>query len=114
MCCSGICKKCNNKLQLLQVTEDEFNSIKKEFFENVIIGKNVFSKTNPKEIEHFKKFVSNMGKFDVVVDGLNVAYSTGSKSPSVMSSLVCLLFIYLLNIYKQKSPLWIEVKYKCK
>lgn len=55
----------------------------------MIIGKNLFTKTNPQEVERFKKFINKMDNFDVVIDGLNVAYMAGAKqSPALISGLV--------------------------
>ncbi|KAI4464033.1 hypothetical protein MML48_4g00005905 [Holotrichia oblita] len=71
------------------------------FFENVIIGKDVFHKTTPEELERFKKFVQNMGKFDVIVDGLNVVYSAGVKQPLYMQSV--LLASVVAHFTKQRK-----------
>lgn len=58
------------------------------FFENVIIGRDVFLRTNPEELEIFKKFVNKMENYDIVMDGLNVAYSAGKQSSQILSALV--------------------------
>lgn len=71
------------------MSQGDFNELKNKVFENVIVGRDVFIKTTPEEVERFKKFVVNMGRFDVVLDGLNVAYASGTKkSPRVFSALV--------------------------
>ncbi|VEN35039.1 unnamed protein product [Callosobruchus maculatus] len=85
----GICQNCQSRMTNFELTPNEFAELKGAVLENVIVGKNVFSKTDPDELERFKKFVTNMGTFDVVLDGLNVAYSAGTKnSPVVHSGLV--------------------------
>lgn len=81
-----MCTICRCNLQPLQVTPEEFENLKKEFFNNVIIGKNVFSKTTPAEMARFKDFVANRGKIDVVIDGLNVAYAVGTRQPPSVTS----------------------------
>lgn len=74
---------------MFKLTAQEFEGLKKNFFENVIVGKNVFYKTNPNELERFKNFIKNIPPHDVVIDGLNVAYSVGTKQPAtVLSGLV--------------------------
>lgn len=50
--------------------------------ENVVIGKNVFTKTTPDELKSFQTFIQGAGSCDVVIDGLNVAYSAGSNKNS--------------------------------
>ncbi|KAK4886328.1 hypothetical protein RN001_002599 [Aquatica leii] len=76
------CRNCHNQLQKLELKDEEFDDLKKAIFKNVIIGSNVFYKTTPKEVDEFKWFVANMKKYDVIIDGLNVAYSVGTKHPS--------------------------------
>lgn len=88
----GVCKNCDKKLSRLELTASEFEQLKAAFFENVIIGRDVFHKTTPEELQRFRTFVENMEKFDVIVDGLNVLYSAGVKQPlHVQSTLVSLL-----------------------
>lgn len=80
------------------MTSEEFDKLKKEFLKNVVIGKNVFTKSTPDELKRFKEFVDKMDKFDVVVDGLNVAYLAGSKHPpSVISGFVSIIFSFFFN-----------------
>lgn len=49
--------------------------------QNVIIGKDIFRKSSPKELLQFKEFLSKIKPFDVVLDGLNIAYSVGTRKP---------------------------------
>lgn len=44
-----------------------------------MVGKNVYTKTTPKELENFQKFFATVEPFHIVIDGLNVAYSAGIK-----------------------------------
>lgn len=86
---SGICKNCNKKLDKLALSQDEFNDLRKYFLEKVIIGKNIFCKTNPLELEAFKQFLDGISNYDVVIDGLNVAYAAGVKqSPRTLGFMV--------------------------
>ncbi|KAF5282016.1 hypothetical protein FQA39_LY00540 [Lamprigera yunnana] len=86
---SGNCINCNNVLRNIELSEEEFKDLKTTIFNNVIVGSNVFYKSTPAELEKFKKFILNMKNYDVVIDGLNVAYSIGTKqSPSVFAFLV--------------------------
>lgn len=58
------------------------------FLEKIIIGKDVFLKSTPHELNHFKEFINKMDKFDVILDGLNVAYTAGLQHPKVLSGIV--------------------------
>ncbi|CAH1971845.1 unnamed protein product [Acanthoscelides obtectus] len=94
----GLCYNCSSKLKNFELTTEEFAELKLGVFENVIVGKDIFSRTNPAELEKFNKFVANMGAFDVVLDGLNVAYSAGTKhSPFVLSGLVAAVVQYFVE-----------------
>lgn len=52
-----------------------------QFLNKVLVRDNVFLKSTPNEVEKFEKFLSRSSRFDIVIDGLNVAYSTGVKKP---------------------------------
>ncbi|XP_066144541.1 mitochondrial ribonuclease P catalytic subunit [Euwallacea fornicatus] len=83
---SGHCSHCKVKLENLQLTDEEFAIVQKIFFKNAIIGKDIFVKSNPEEMARFQKFISSMKKYDVILDGLNIAYSKGArKSPQILS-----------------------------
>ena len=89
----GICKNCKNKLQKIELTQEEFAHLQANFFKNVIVGKNVFYKTTERELENFKQFVTCIGKYDVIIDGLNVAYSAGTKeNPRIYTMMVIYLY----------------------
>lgn len=47
-----------------------------------MIGKNIFNNSSPQELENFKNFLEITGPYDVVVDGLNLAYASFGKMPS--------------------------------
>ncbi|CAG9770290.1 unnamed protein product [Ceutorhynchus assimilis] len=87
---SGECQNCLSKLKKLELTDAEFSELKEVFFKNAIIGKDLFIKTNPDEMRKFQQFVNSMEQYDVVLDGLNIAYSTGvQKGPEVFSRKLC-------------------------
>jgi ribonuclease P protein 3 len=95
---SGVCKCCNGKLQSFDLTEEEFKDLQTYIIKNIIVGKDVFSKTTPEELLRFKHFVSNMDKYDVVIDGLNVGYSAGVKQTTmVFSALVASVVSHFVN-----------------
>lgn len=76
-------------MQNFDLSDEEFNDMKNTIIDNVIVGKDVFNKTTPLELSTFKAFISKITNIDVVVDGLNVAFTAGDKQhPSVTSNLV--------------------------
>ncbi|XP_050502512.1 mitochondrial ribonuclease P catalytic subunit [Diabrotica virgifera virgifera] len=85
----GFCKNCQQQLQKFELSNEEFEDLKNKILNKVILGKDIFVKTNPLELDKFTAFVSNQDRFDVVLDGLNIAYSVGTKQPpSVFAALL--------------------------
>ncbi|XP_072842462.2 mitochondrial ribonuclease P catalytic subunit [Pogona vitticeps] len=70
---SGQCLSCNQTLESLQLTPEEYNILKEKIMKDVIEGADTFRKTTPEELEQFRKFVDRHSPFDIVIDGLNVA-----------------------------------------
>lgn len=81
------------------MSPEEFDNLRSEVFKSVVIGKNIFCKSTPDEVNQFKSFLEKIDKFDVVVDGLNVAYLVGTKQPDSVTSgfvsmfLVCVMYV---------------------
>lgn len=78
----GVCKHCSNKLKPATLTADEFNKLRSSFISSVIVGENIFLKTNPKELEQFQEFLEKTAPYDFVLDGLNIAFAVGLKNHS--------------------------------
>lgn len=90
-----------------EVTDLEFKILQERFLSNVMIGKNIFNNSSPQELKDFKDFIEITAPYDVVVDGLNLAYAYRGKIGN--HSLVSLLQysnIVFINIFtKQKKSL---------
>ncbi|KYQ52607.1 Mitochondrial ribonuclease P protein 3 [Trachymyrmex zeteki] len=70
----GNCNHCGYFLSKIKFSEDEFQELAKFVMDRIIIGSDIYHKTNPKELLKFKKFIENTKPFDVVIDGLNLTY----------------------------------------
>lgn len=67
-----------------------------------MIGRDIFTKSTPDELVHFKDFLSKMQPFDVVLDGLNIAYSAGQRKPSdLYASLLSVVVNHFANQNKR-------------
>lgn len=54
----------------------------KSILKNIIVGENIYQSTSPQELKRYLLFIQTMKPYDVVIDGLNVAYGgrrTGEK-----------------------------------
>ncbi|XP_059169789.1 mitochondrial ribonuclease P catalytic subunit-like [Physella acuta] len=71
---SGKCTICNHKMDRLEIQQKEFNSLQTAFLDQVIVGKNIFYKTSPEEVDKYKQFIKKLAPFDVVIDGMNVIF----------------------------------------
>jgi ribonuclease P protein 3 len=78
-CFRGICKSCKKPLNTINITEEEFQTLQCAFMERVVVGKDVFRNTTPEEVKEFLHFVKMTAPYDMVIDGLNVAFAGGSK-----------------------------------
>lgn len=98
-----MCKNCNQLLKRVEVTDSEFKELQERFLSNVMIGKNIFMNSSPQELKDFKDFIEMTGPYDVVVDGLNLAYAYRSKIANnslvsvVKYLLYCQSFIFINN-----------------
>ena len=59
-----------------QVQEDaNFDLMKQYILDSVIKKKDIFTTSKPQELEYFHKLFKAKGPFDIVIDGLNMAFS---------------------------------------
>lgn len=81
---NGKCSSCQLHLLNISITNKEFKELSDKFLQKVLLRDNVFLKSTPEEIEKFENFLLQSQKFDIVIDGLNVAYSTGTRKPLIV------------------------------
>lgn len=65
----------------MMVTEAETRMLKMTFYHRVVKGRNIYENSTPEEWKKFELFVREFGPFDLVIDGLNVAYKADDKDP---------------------------------
>ncbi|XP_014262379.1 mitochondrial ribonuclease P catalytic subunit [Cimex lectularius] len=84
----GKCRKCLKYLKNVELTQEEFDSLREAFLNPVLIGNDIFLKTKPQELQKYHKFLDNMGIVDVVLDGLNIAYGSNKYGTQSYSELL--------------------------
>ncbi|XP_034650996.1 mitochondrial ribonuclease P catalytic subunit [Drosophila subobscura] len=85
----GKCLECRQHLQPVAISEEQFRQLSECFLEKVLIRGDVFQKSTPEEVLRFKQYVEKTAPYDCVIDGLNVAYSTGAKkAPQQLAKLL--------------------------
>lgn len=77
---SGVCSNCKNTLGKVEISNKDFNNVKKEFMKRVVKGADIYQKTTPDEWQRFEREIHENGPFDIVMDGLNVAYLANEKN----------------------------------
>ncbi|XP_014283186.1 mitochondrial ribonuclease P catalytic subunit isoform X2 [Halyomorpha halys] len=82
----GICQSCFHQLNPPLITESEFKKMKDAFLNPVLIGKNIFHKTQPEEFNSFINFLKRIEHIDVVLDGLNIALSPTHRKVNLQLS----------------------------
>lgn len=85
---SGRCSVCQNTLQTVQITDEEFITLRKEFLNNVVKGADIYHKTTPKEWQSFEQVIKKHGPFDIVMDGLNVSHGLKKSNSKPCAFLV--------------------------
>ncbi|XP_077118995.1 mitochondrial ribonuclease P catalytic subunit isoform X2 [Ranitomeya variabilis] len=89
---AGHCQACKEQLESIHLTPEEYNTLKKAVINIVIKGEDTFRKTTPEELQAFLKFVDSQPPYDIVVDGLNIAYLSrkNTLSTPLLSVVSCL------------------------
>lgn len=77
------CSSCNQKLESVKISDEEFKLLKLHLLQDVIIKNNVFLKTSKSELNKFLKFLEKCSTYHVVIDLLNTYYS-GKRNFKVM------------------------------
>lgn len=74
---SGECTGCNQALDCLKLTEEEFSILQNNVKEKLIVGSDLLLKSSPEELKRFLDFMEKTAPYDVVLDALNIAFTVG-------------------------------------
>jgi ribonuclease P protein 3 len=98
----GICKSCQKYLNPITITKEEFGVLQSAFMDRVVIGADIFRKSTPEEIKEFKNFVKMTAPYDMVIDGLNIAFTAGPKkaqSPEALARTVSIPVMFSMDLF---------------
>nr|XP_046487976.1 mitochondrial ribonuclease P catalytic subunit isoform X1 [Neodiprion pinetum] len=87
---SGTCCTCNHTLSPPSITDEEFSHLSKTVLEKGLVGQDAYKKSSPAEVRKLINFVNKTKPYDIVIDGLNVAYTNNKNmaGPRNLASLV--------------------------
>lgn len=75
-----------------------FEKMSMEVYNKMLIGKNIFRKTSPKELESFINFMKEQEyPFDFVIDGLNYILTKIPEHRDKVSTSFAIIFTYSGN-----------------
>lgn len=80
-----MCGNCSNTLDPVRINDDEFKLVRNEFMNKVVKGRDIYQKTTPEEWKRFERVIEENRPFDIVMDGLNVAYLSKKYKGSMNS-----------------------------
>ncbi|KAK6181598.1 hypothetical protein SNE40_009421 [Patella caerulea] len=106
----GVCPCCGVNLPIAKFNPSDFENLKKDIMEKLIVASNVFHNSSPVEIKRFIEFLNTHGPFDVVIDGLNIGLCKTPLNPGVKLRLAVEYFTSkgkkVLVIGKQHMKNW--------
>ncbi|KAL6438829.1 hypothetical protein ACFW04_003723 [Cataglyphis niger] len=94
---TGTCKHCGHSLSEITFSEKDFQNLAESMMKRVIIGSDIYYKTNPRELERFKKFIEQTKPYDIVIDGLNMTYIKNNYAPTLQT------LIKVIDYFKKRG-----------
>ncbi|KAK4026031.1 hypothetical protein OUZ56_015057 [Daphnia magna] len=99
---TGRCQSCQKVLKNTDITDEEFAALRKRITEKVLLGTDVFLGSKPEEMQRFKELIKTTAPYDIVIDGLNVAYHISTKNRKQSSTKVDALMSVVKYFTNQK------------
>lgn len=93
---SGKCCSCNQTLDRLSLSDDEFKLLQTNVKKKLIVGSDLFLKTSPEELKRFTNFLRSTAPYDIVLDALNIAFATRQQHNVNRVNLLCKIVNNLL------------------
>lgn len=117
---TGRCQSCQKILQNTDINDEEFAALRERLTDKVLLGTDVFLGSKPEEMQRFKHLIRDAKPYDIVIDGLNVAYHTSTKNrihplgkvEAVSLSDDILLLILLKSLFTEAAPVGGQTLYK--
>ncbi|XP_012227715.1 mitochondrial ribonuclease P catalytic subunit [Linepithema humile] len=88
ICKTGSCKYCGHSLSKITLNKNSFQELAESVMNKLIIGSDIYYKTNPQELQRFKKFIEKTKPYDIVIDGLNVFYMQKTSTAHALETLI--------------------------
>nr|CAG4646538.1 EOG090X0CGF [Macrothrix elegans] len=73
------CRSCGKPMENIAISEEDFALLKEGVMKNIVHNGDVFIGSVPEELERFRSFIQKTAPYDVVIDGLNVAFQSPGK-----------------------------------
>ncbi|KAJ8684438.1 hypothetical protein QAD02_020230, partial [Eretmocerus hayati] len=87
----GCCDCCNHKLRPTTLSKDEFKVLSSEILKLIVLGQKMHHGASPQELKKYKVFLQSMRPYEVVIDGLNIAYEGKKDSRGSLSNILQLV-----------------------
>lgn len=80
---SGHCSVCESHLDQIHLSNEDYENLKNIVINRILIGQDIFKNTMPYELEKFFHLMELYAPFDIIIDGLNVAYVTDKTGSTI-------------------------------
>lgn len=76
----GICKNCSGCLSKLNISDTEYEVLKRVIVDKLFLFENGNLPEITKELSTFRKFIARVEHYDIVIDGLNIMYKNKNSN----------------------------------
>lgn len=88
---SGSCQYCGHSLSKITLSKNSFQKLAMSVMNKLILGPDIYQKTNPEELQRFKKFIEKTKPYDIVIDGLNIFYMRKTPLGPTLGTVISIL-----------------------